>query len=68
MPRLPDKELFHITEVVWLVAPQVHRSHAAVERQIYRGIEGGSIKARLVLGRKMLAHSEVKKIIEGEPA
>jgi hypothetical protein len=68
MTMLPDKDLFHVTEAVWLVADCIGRTHTAVERQIYRGIEDGSIRARIVLGRKMLDRDEVRRIIEGDPA
>lgn len=68
MPEIPHKEKFHVTEVVWLVAPYLGRSNASVERQIYREIEAGTIDARIHLGRKMIHRDEVKRIIEGEPA
>jgi len=67
-PDVPNKDLFHVTEAVWIIAPYIHRSYPAVERQIYRGIESGQIEARIVLGRKMLPRAEVQKIINGEPA
>jgi len=67
-PTLPEKPLFHVTEAVWILAPYLGRSYAAVERQIYRGIEAGQIQARIHLGRKMLKREELIRIIEGEPA
>lgn len=66
--ELPDKALFHVTEVVRLVAPYLDRSYTTVERQIYRGIEAGNIEAKVILGRLMIERGEVTRMIEGTPA
>jgi len=66
-PTLPEKPLFHVTEVVWILSPYLGRSFAAIERQINRKINSGEIRARVYLGRTMIARDEVIRIIEGEP-
>lgn len=66
--EIPNKPLLHVTEVVRLTAPYLGRSYATVERQIYRGIEAGTIDARVILGRLMIEREEVDRIIQGDPA
>ena len=66
-PVIPEKPLFHVEQVVWIVAPYLCRRHESVKRAIYNQIDRGAIKARRVLGRLMIPREEVEKIIDGEP-
>ena len=68
MPRIPEKPLFHVTEAVWIIAPYLGRSYAAVRRQIYREIEAGTVQASTYLGRMMIPRDEIHRILTGEPA
>lgn len=65
-PTVPNKQLFHITEAVWILAPYLDRGFDTVKRQIYREIEAGKIDARIYLGRKMMTRDQILQIIEGQ--
>lgn len=67
MARVPNKPLLHVTEAVWVIAPVIGRSYAAIERQINRGVTAGRIEATTVLGRRMLTRETVIKLIQGDP-